>query len=173
MTRKQRQWSDVGAYFVSIKGSQRVWKSMTVFLKSNLYAGIISKYRVLICGVMCSVVSYDDIENTSRNTPLGLSESFWCFNIRTSPCASLLTFKLSKQGVKTGIICVAHCWSRQGPAADGNKIVFFRNRLCRVCSTTASYLGGPRFKSLCRVRVTCLQSVTAVYPDIWRDSFWN
>ena len=49
---------------------------MTVFLKSNLYAGIISKYRVLICGVMCSVVSYDDIENTSRNTPLGLSESF-------------------------------------------------------------------------------------------------
>jgi len=76
VTRKQRQWLDVGAYFVSVKGSQRVWKSMRVFLKSNLYTGIISKYRVLICGAMCTVVSYDDIENTSRNTSLRLSESF-------------------------------------------------------------------------------------------------
>lgn len=173
VTRKQRQWSDLGAYFVKVKGSQRVWKSRTVFITSNWYTWIISKCRVLIFGATCSVVSYDDIENTGRSTPLRLSESFWCFNVRTTPYARLLTFKLSKQGVKAGIICVEHCWSQQRPAADSNKILFFRNHLFRVCSTTASYLRGLGFKFQCRFRITCLKSVTSIYPDIWRDSFWN
>jgi len=68
VTRKQRQWSDVGTYFVRVKGSQRVWKSRTVFITSNWYTWIISNTEYLFV-VLCAMLFLTTTSKTLAEIP--------------------------------------------------------------------------------------------------------
>ena len=82
-----------------------MWKCGTVFTTSNMYTWNINKCKALLR----SVISYDDIDNAGRNTPLRPWEYFSCFNIRPRPCTWLLTFQPPNQGVKACIVCLERC----------------------------------------------------------------
>ena len=58
----------------------------------NKHLRIIRTCKILLRGAECSVISYDDIDDAGRYTPLKSRENFSCVNIRTSQCTCRLTF---------------------------------------------------------------------------------
>jgi hypothetical protein len=61
---------------------------------------------VPLCCAAWSVTFYGDIRDACQDTLPRRSSYFSCFDIRTSPCTWLLTFRPSNQSVTAGIICL-------------------------------------------------------------------
>ena len=59
--------------------SQTVWKSKAVFTTSN-------KREVLLRGAVCSVISWNDIDNAGPKHPVKTLRVFLMLHIRARPC---------------------------------------------------------------------------------------